>query len=114
MPGFCVLMAEFIFQLQPAIYKKSSIAVTLKGPEWTVITLLCLAGAVHMSVYFMYLFFQGLSVRGVESVRVPSRIMNSVYFGCMLSVLAVSCGFFGKSDDMLAAWRGHDPGRQHR
>lgn len=102
-PGFFVLMGEFIFQLQPAIYKKSIIAVTLKGPEWTVITLLCLAGAVHMSVYFMYLFFQGLSVRGVESVRVPSRIMNSVYFGCMISVLAVSCGFFGKSDDMLAA-----------
>jgi AraC-like DNA-binding protein len=49
------------------------------------------------------MFIKGLSVRDIESVQVPLRIMNSVYFGCMLSVFMVSYGFFGKSYDVLSA-----------
>jgi AraC-like DNA-binding protein len=102
-PGLAVLVGEIIFQFQQADYKKAIIDATHNGPEWTGITLLCMAGTIHMSLYYIYMFFKGLAVRDIESVQVPLRIMNSVYFGCMLSVVLVAYGFFGKSYDVLAA-----------
>ncbi len=96
-PGFLVLTGEIIFQLCPADFKKSIIDVTLNGPDWSVVTLLCLAGSIHVSLYLFYVLIQGLLVGDIKSVQVPLRIMYSVFFACMLSVVMISWGFFGKN-----------------
>jgi AraC-like DNA-binding protein len=102
-PGCLVLISEIIFQFQPVDYKKSIIDITMNGPEWSVITLVCLAGSIHVSLYLTYVLFKGLSVRDIKSVQVPLRIMYFVFFACMLSVLIISCGFFGKFYNVLYA-----------
>lgn len=102
-PGFLVFIAEIIFQFQPEADKKSIIDVSLNSPELSMISLLFLAGTMHMSLYFIYMLFQGLSVRDIKSVQVPLRIMYFVYFICMLSVMLVSYGFFGKFYHILSA-----------
>jgi AraC-like DNA-binding protein len=102
-PGCLVLIAEIIFQLHPEDFKKSIIDVTLNSQEWSVITFFCFAGSIHMSLYFIYMLVQGLKVRDIESVKVPLRIMNTMYIGCIVSALMVSYGFFGKSSPVLAA-----------
>jgi AraC-like DNA-binding protein len=102
-PGLLVLVCEVIFQLQPEDYKKSIIDLTLNGTEWTGITYLCLAGSIHVSLYFVYMLFHGLSVRNIKSLQLPLRILYSVYFACMLAVLMISFGFFGKNYNILYA-----------
>jgi AraC-like DNA-binding protein len=100
-PGFIVLAAEIIFQLFPNQYKITVLDAALNGTEWNPIAILCLAGSIHASLYFLYMFIQGLSVRDVESVRVPLLIMSTMYLACMVSVITVACGFFIKSDNVL-------------
>jgi AraC-like DNA-binding protein len=92
-----------IFQLQPVDYKRTIIDSMLNNPGWNTITLLCLAGSIHISLYFIYMLLQGMSIRDVKSIQVPVRIMYSVYFVCMLSIAMVSYGFFTKSGTILTS-----------
>lgn len=102
-PGFLVFMGEIVFQFQPAEYKRSIIDVALNGHEWNMITLLYLAGSLHVLLYLLYVLVKGLSVRNIASVKVPLRIMYAVFVACMLSVLLVSSGFFGNYSQLLYA-----------
>ncbi len=102
-PGFAVLAAETVFQFLPGRYKIAVIDAALNGTEWNPIALLCLAGAIHASLYFLYMFTQGLSVRDIESVRVPVLIMNAMYLACTGSVITVAAGFFFRNDAVLYA-----------
>jgi AraC-like DNA-binding protein len=77
--------------------------LTLNGSEWTGMTYLCLAGAIHVSLYFLYMLFRGLSARNIKSLQVPLRILYSVYAACVLAVLMISYGFFGKQYNILYA-----------
>ena len=103
LPGVLMLAGEAVFQLQPEECRRSVVDSALNGPEWGAVTFLFLAGAVHMSLYFINILVQGLSVRDIESVRAPLRVMYAVYFACMVSVVLVAGGFFGKSVMLLSA-----------